>query len=36
MTKAEEVARIFLFLASDGSLFTTRAEIMVDRGLTAQ
>ena len=36
MGKAEEVAATILFLASDGSSFTTGAELMVDGGLTAQ
>lgn len=36
MGKAEEVANMILFLASDESSFTTGAEFMVDGGLTAQ
>jgi NAD(P)-dependent dehydrogenase (short-subunit alcohol dehydrogenase family) len=36
MGKAEEVANMILFLASDESSFTTGAELMVDGGLTAQ
>jgi 3(or 17)beta-hydroxysteroid dehydrogenase len=36
MGRAEEVANMILFLASDESSFTTGAEFMVDGGLTAQ
>ena len=36
MGKAEEVASMILFLASDELSFTTGAEFMVDGGLTAQ
>jgi 3(or 17)beta-hydroxysteroid dehydrogenase len=36
MGKAEEVANMILFLASDESAFTTGAEFTVDGGLTAQ
>jgi 3(or 17)beta-hydroxysteroid dehydrogenase len=36
MGKAEEVANMILFLASDESSFTTGAEFTVDGGLTAQ
>jgi 3(or 17)beta-hydroxysteroid dehydrogenase len=36
MGRAEEVANMILFLATDESSFTTGAEFMVDGGLTAQ
>jgi NAD(P)-dependent dehydrogenase (short-subunit alcohol dehydrogenase family) len=36
MGEADEIASAILYLASDESMFTTGAEIIIDGGLTAQ
>ena len=36
MGEADEIASAILYLASDESMFTTGAEIVIDGGLTAQ